>query len=48
VITDAARGLLRARADELLQLLVGRAAELRDDQWEAIEALVVDRRPALA
>src|ERR1700742_2274153 len=38
---------LRARADELLQSLVGRPAELRDDQWEAIEALVVDRRPAL-
>jgi ATP-dependent DNA helicase RecQ len=41
------RELLRARATELLQLLVGHAAELRDDQWEAIEALVVDRRPAL-
>jgi len=41
------RELLRARATELLQPLVGHAAELRDDQWEAIEALVVDRRPAL-
>src|ERR1700722_2449563 len=45
--TTTERELLRARASELLQLLVGHAAELRDDQWEAIEALVVDRRPAL-
>jgi ATP-dependent DNA helicase RecQ len=41
------RELLRSRATDLLQLLVGRPAQLRDDQWEAIEALVVDRRPAL-
>jgi ATP-dependent DNA helicase RecQ len=45
--TAADRALLRARASELLQPLVGHPAELRDDQWEAIEALVVDRRPAL-
>ncbi len=45
--TAADRQVLRTRASELLQLLVGRPAELRDDQWEAIEALVVDRRPAL-
>ena len=45
--TGADRELLRTSASELLQLLVGHAAELRDDQWEAIEALVVDRRPAL-
>ena len=42
-----ARAQLRARANELLQTLVGRQAELRDDQWTAIEALVVDRRRAL-
>ena len=45
--TTAERELLPPHASELLQLLVGHAAELRDDQWEAIEALVVDRRPAL-
>jgi ATP-dependent DNA helicase RecQ len=45
--TTADRDVLRARASEFLQPLVGHAAELRDDQWEAIEALVVDRRPAL-
>ncbi len=45
--TSADREFLRARANALLQPLVGHAAELRDDQWEAIEALVVDRRPAL-
>ena len=43
----ADRAALRARADELLQLLVGRPAELRDDQWSAIEALVADHRRAL-
>jgi ATP-dependent DNA helicase RecQ len=43
----ADRQALRARADELLQLLVGHAAELHDDQWVAIEALVADRRRAL-
>ncbi|MHB1784181.1 MAG: DEAD/DEAH box helicase, partial [Acidimicrobiales bacterium] len=41
------RAQLRARANELLQPLVGRPAELRDDQWTAIEALVADRRRAL-
>jgi ATP-dependent DNA helicase RecQ len=47
IATAADRELLRTRASELLQLLVGHPADLRDDQWEAIEALVVDRRPAL-
>jgi ATP-dependent DNA helicase RecQ len=45
--TTADREVPRTRASELLQLLVGHDAELRDDQWEAIEALVIDRRPAL-
>ncbi len=45
--TTADRELLRRSATEFLQLLVGHRAELREDQWEAIEALVVDRRPAL-
>jgi ATP-dependent DNA helicase RecQ len=39
---------LRAAAEERLQALVGRRdARLRDDQWVAIEALVVGRRRAL-
>ncbi|MCU1490053.1 MAG: ATP-dependent helicase RecQ [Acidimicrobiaceae bacterium] len=38
---------LRARADALLQELVGGPARLRDDQWLAIEALVLDGRRAL-
>src|SRR3954454_3190505 len=38
---------LRERAEELLRALAGQSAVLRDDQWTAIEALVVDRRRAL-
>src|SRR4051794_20553210 len=38
---------MRERAEELLRALAGPAAILRDDQWRAIEALVVDRRRAL-
>ncbi|MDT7582199.1 MAG: ATP-dependent helicase RecQ, partial [Pseudonocardiales bacterium] len=41
------REQLRAQAQERLQALAGPAAELRPDQWRAIEALVVDRRRAL-
>jgi ATP-dependent DNA helicase RecQ len=37
----------RQRADEVLRLLAGPDARLRDDQWRAIEALVVHRRRAL-
>lgn len=43
----ADRTALRARADELLSALAGPGATLREDQWVAIEALVVDRRRAL-
>jgi len=43
-----ARGQLRAEAESHLRELVGNpAAELREDQWTAIEALVVDHRRAL-
>src|SRR3954471_7856648 len=42
--TDASR---RAHADEVLHRLAGPQARLRDDQWTAIEALVVQRRRAL-
>ena len=41
------RAALRSRADELLTALAGPGARLREDQWTAIEALVVDRRRAL-
>jgi ATP-dependent DNA helicase RecQ len=38
---------LRGRAEQHLRALAGPDATLRDDQWRAIEALVVDRRRAL-
>ncbi|MDQ1701272.1 MAG: ATP-dependent helicase RecQ, partial [Frankiaceae bacterium] len=38
---------LRAAAEEQLRALAGPDATLRDDQWTAIEALVVGRRRAL-
>ena len=37
----------RERAQAILEQLAGAAAVLRDDQWTAIEALVVQRRRAL-
>ncbi len=46
--TAAPAGALRAEAEEVLRRLVGDpAAQLREDQWTAIEALVADRRRAL-
>lgn len=39
--------MTRARAQALLEQLAGAGAVLRDDQWTAIEALVVARRRAL-
>ncbi|MFI7665949.1 RecQ family ATP-dependent DNA helicase [Nocardia sp. NPDC049526] len=38
---------LRERAEELLRDLAGAQAQLREDQWTAIEALIVQRRRAL-
>ncbi|MDM2402144.1 DEAD/DEAH box helicase, partial [Mycobacteroides abscessus] len=38
---------MREQAQTVLERLAGRAAVLRDDQWAAIEALVVQRRQAL-
>ncbi|MFD8704630.1 RecQ family ATP-dependent DNA helicase [Kitasatospora sp. NPDC059648] len=38
---------VRARAEAVLRELAGPAASLREDQWTAIEALVVDHRRAL-
>ncbi|MFG3227817.1 RecQ family ATP-dependent DNA helicase [Kitasatospora sp. NPDC048194] len=43
----ADREQVRARAESVLQELAGPAAALREDQWTAIEALVVDHRRAL-
>ncbi len=40
-------GATRARAEELLRALAGPAAVLRDDQWQAIDALVRRRRRVL-
>ncbi|MCK2217723.1 RecQ family ATP-dependent DNA helicase [Actinomadura sp. ATCC 31491] len=39
--------VLRDEAEERLRALAGEHAVLRDDQWAAIEALVVDRRRVL-
>jgi ATP-dependent DNA helicase RecQ len=39
--------VLRQRAETLLRALAGEHARLREDQWTAIRALVVDRRRAL-
>ena len=39
--------MLREEAEERLRALAGEHARLREDQWAAIEALVVDRRRAL-
>jgi ATP-dependent DNA helicase RecQ len=38
---------VRDRAEELLRALAGPEARLRDDQWRAIEALVIDGRRVL-
>ena len=45
--TTIDRAALRSRADELLTALAGPGAKLREDQWTAIEALVIDHRRAL-
>ncbi|MFC3985531.1 RecQ family ATP-dependent DNA helicase [Streptosporangium jomthongense] len=39
--------MLREEAEERLRALAGEHARLREDQWEAIKALVVDRRRVL-
>ena len=38
---------LRAEAEALLQSLAGPGTSLREDQWTAVRALVVERRPTL-
>src|SRR5919202_5584935 len=42
-----ARDAVRRQAEAVLRRLAGEAARLRDDQWRAVEALVVDRRRVL-
>ena len=41
------RGQVREQAEAVLRRLAGETARLRDDQWRAIEALVVDQRRVL-
>jgi Superfamily II DNA helicase len=41
------RARVRERAEAVLRRLAGESARLRDDQWRAIEALVVERRRVL-
>ncbi|MGI5524056.1 DEAD/DEAH box helicase [Micromonospora sp. CA-259024] len=43
----AERAAVRERAEAVLRRLAGDHARLREDQWRAIEALVVDRRRVL-
>ncbi|MFF0368318.1 DEAD/DEAH box helicase [Micromonospora sp. NPDC005087] len=43
----AERASVRERAEAVLRRLAGEHARLREDQWRAIEALVVDRRRVL-
>ncbi|WP_199823380.1 RecQ family ATP-dependent DNA helicase [Streptomyces sp. NRRL WC-3742] len=45
--TATDRAEVRARAEAVLRELAGAGAALREDQWTAIEALVVDHRRAL-
>ena len=46
--TAVDRTALRARAEDVLRALVGRPdARLHEDQWQAVEALVADRRRVL-
>ena len=45
--TFSNRAAVRERADAVLRELAGGDARLREDQWRAIEALVVDHRRAL-
>jgi ATP-dependent DNA helicase RecQ len=43
----AERAAVRERAEEVLRRLAGEQAVLREDQWRAIEALIIDRRRVL-
>jgi ATP-dependent DNA helicase RecQ len=45
--TTVDRTAMRAEAERVLRALAGEHARLREDQWQAIEALVVERRRCL-
>src|SRR5258708_4667979 len=47
MMDDGASAELRQRAEACLRQLAGEHARLREDQWAAIHALVVERRRAL-
>jgi ATP-dependent DNA helicase RecQ len=47
VTLNVDRATVRERAEAVLRRLAGDRARLRDDQWRAIEALVIDRRRVL-
>jgi ATP-dependent DNA helicase RecQ len=47
VVGETERAAVRVCAEEVLRRLAGEHAVLREDQWRAIEALVVDRRRVL-
>src|SRR6187549_39146 len=46
-VSEVERDAVRECAEEVLRRLAGEHAVLREDQWRAIEALVVDRRRVL-
>ncbi|MFI5935837.1 DEAD/DEAH box helicase [Actinoplanes sp. NPDC051494] len=46
-VSGAERAAVRECAEEVLRRLAGEHAVLREDQWRAIEALVIDRRRVL-
>ena len=46
-VSEAERVAVRECAEEVLRRLAGEHAVLREDQWLAIEALVIDRRRVL-
>jgi ATP-dependent DNA helicase RecQ len=46
-VREAERAAVRECAEEVLRRLAGEQAVLREDQWRAIEALVVERRRVL-
>ncbi|MET0493215.1 MAG: DEAD/DEAH box helicase [Actinoplanes sp.] len=46
-VSEAERVAVRECAEEVLRRLAGEHAVLREDQWRAIEALVIDRRRVL-
>jgi ATP-dependent DNA helicase RecQ len=46
-VADFKGEAVRERAEDVLRQLAGESARLRDDQWRAVSALVVDRRRVL-